>query len=139
MKPGSTNRRVASTTVAASEPGSGPTAVIRPSATPTSARKAGPPVPSSTIPPRITTSNIQPPPSRDQVLNQRSDWPHQNATPTLNIRSCHPATASLSISPGHGLRGRVHLSGARSAERRLLGYLPSTEPRNADTLNGDAS
>jgi hypothetical protein len=55
MKPGATNNPLASITRAASPPGR-PSATIRPSFTATSANCAGLPAPSSTRPPRISTS-----------------------------------------------------------------------------------
>src|SRR3954470_3653227 len=59
MKPGVTVLPVASMTVAASAVTS-PTCTMRSPCTPTSARRAGDPVPSTTAPPRITTSSTGP-------------------------------------------------------------------------------
>src|SRR6478752_5835948 len=53
--PGVTSRPSAST-VRSAEPSTRPTSVITPSRTPTSAVRAGAPVPSTTVPPRITRS-----------------------------------------------------------------------------------
>src|SRR5690606_17134125 len=57
-KPGVTSSPSASTTRAAS-PSSRPIAAIAPSTTATSAVRAGAPVPSTTVPPRIRRSNIE--------------------------------------------------------------------------------
>src|SRR5690606_2060168 len=58
MNPGATTRPAASMRAAAAARERSPTAAIRPPATPTSARNQGSPVPSTTRPPAITTSNI---------------------------------------------------------------------------------
>ena len=57
MKPGATTRPVASMARPASPPRSGAIAVMRSPVSPTSARRPGLPVPSSTVPPRISQSN----------------------------------------------------------------------------------
>ena len=56
MNPGETMRPVASTTSAAAASGSVPTATIRSPRTPTSAATGGEPLPSTTVPPRISRS-----------------------------------------------------------------------------------
>lgn len=56
MKPGATYNPVASTSVVARAPDRSPTRVIVSPVMPTSARCRGAPVPSNTVPPRMTTS-----------------------------------------------------------------------------------
>src|SRR5689334_2268629 len=68
MKPGATMRSVASI-VRAARAETSPTATMRPSAIATSALVAGAPVPSATVPPRMTRSqSIEP---RDVVVQDR--------------------------------------------------------------------
>src|SRR5262245_10480888 len=62
MKPGATISPAASMTRAASAPGRSPTSRIRSPSTATSARRAGAPVPSTTVPPRTSTSSMVDPP-----------------------------------------------------------------------------
>ena len=57
MKPGATMHPAASTTRAASPGRAGATATTRSPRSPTSACRPGPPVPSRTVPPRISQSN----------------------------------------------------------------------------------
>src|SRR5262245_51455793 len=65
MKPGATTRSVASI-VRSARADTSPTATMRPSFTATSARSPGAPVPSTTVPPRMTRSqSIEP---RDVVV-----------------------------------------------------------------------
>ena len=58
MKPGATTCPAASVTRAPSAARSRPTAAIRPSRTSTSARRSGAPVPSTTVPPRMSRSAL---------------------------------------------------------------------------------
>ena len=58
IKPGATTIPLASTTVAAEAPERSPRASMRWPMIPTSARTQGAPLPSTTRPPRMTTSNI---------------------------------------------------------------------------------
>src|SRR6516165_5888923 len=68
MKPGVTNRPEASTSSSARS-GMAPIVATRPAATATSARNGGLPVPSTTVPPRMTRSYIRAPPLVEVDLN----------------------------------------------------------------------
>src|SRR5215216_6335068 len=60
MKPGATTKPLMSSDWVVSRPSRLPMQAIRPSAIPTSAVRGGPPVPSTSVPPRRATSSIRP-------------------------------------------------------------------------------
>src|SRR5512145_849715 len=75
MKPGATTRPAASITRSAGPPSRGATAAMRSPSTATSAARAGPPLPSTTVPPRI---------SRDQAISGFLDRHRRHPVPLLD-------------------------------------------------------